>query len=211
VALAWGIAAAFHLAVGTPAATPTVDHVAQALQGLGVSVTDLRLADRQVWGETRYEARAPDGAPVSIDVIGRDAADARLFAKLWRAVWYKDSGPTIALTRTQQLEHRAYLLMLAARAGVPVSQVVIARVGGSRELSALVLRGPAGPRLTHREQGETPDAVLDAAWHSLTLLTAARIAHGSLRAENVVMQPDGEAVFVDFAYASAVAPPERCA
>ena len=81
--------------------------MSEALIALGVSVTGLQLAPVQVWGETRYVAQAPDGAPVSIDVIGRDAADARLFAKLWRFLWYKDSGPTIALTRTQQLEHRA--------------------------------------------------------------------------------------------------------
>jgi len=211
LALAWAVAAAFHLAVGTPAATPVVANVSEALVGLGVAVTGIELAPRQVWGETRYVAHAPDGAPVSIDVIGRDAADARLFAKLWRFLWYKDSGPTIALTRGQQLEHRAYLLLLAARAGVEVSDVVIAGVAGSRELAVLVLRDPDGPALTDVPLTEITDAVLDATWHGLRQLTDARIAHGSLRAENVLLLPDGTAAFVDFAYASAVAPPERCA
>jgi uncharacterized membrane protein YbhN (UPF0104 family) len=210
-ALAWGIAAVVHLAVGTPAATPTVDHVSQALLGLGVAVDDLQLAPRQVWGETRYTARAPDGAPVAIDVIGRDAADARLFAKVWRSIWYKDSGPTIALTRTQQLEHRAYLLFLAERAGLTVSDVVIAGVGGSRELAVLVLREPEGRLLADLPADEVTDAVLDSAWGNLGELTAARIAHGSLRTENVVVRPDGTTAFVDFAYASATAPPDRCA
>ena len=209
-ALAWGVAAVVHLAIGTPAATPLVEHVAQALEGLGVAVDDLQLAPSQVWGETRYTARAPDGAPVAIDVIGRDAADARLLAKVWHALWYKDSGPTIALTRTQQLEHRAYLLMLAGRAGVPVSEVVIAGVGGSRELAVLVLREPDGRPLGERPHAEITDTTLDSAWGNLAALTAARIAHGSLRADNVVVRPDGTTAFVDFAYASAVAPPERC-
>jgi uncharacterized membrane protein YbhN (UPF0104 family) len=209
-ALAWGVAAVVHLAFGTPAATPTVGQVSQALEGLGVAVDDLRLAPAQVWGETRYTARAPDDAPVAIDVIGRDAADARLLAKVWRALWYKDSGPTIALTRTQQLEHRAYILMLADRASVPVSEVVIAGVGGSRELAVLVLRDPAGRPLNEVSADEVTDALLDDAWRNLTKLTQARIAHGSLRTENVIVGPDGATAFVDFAYASAVAPPERC-
>ncbi len=209
-ALAWGVAAVVHLAIGTPAATPLVEHVAQALEGLGVAVDDLQLAPSQVWGETRYTAQAPDGAPVAIDVIGRDAADARLLAKVWHALWYKDSGPTIALTRTQQLEHRAYLLMLAGRAGVPVSEVVIAGVGGSRELAVLVLREPDGRPLAEHPRAEITDTTLDSAWGNLAALTAARIAHGSLRADNVVVRPDGTTAFVDFAYASAVAPPERC-
>src|SRR5437763_753314 len=119
--------------------------------------------------------RAAAGAPVAIDVIGRDAADARLFAKVWRSIWYKDSGPTIALTRPQQLEHRAYLLLLADRAGVPVSEVVIAGVGGSRELAVLVLREPAGRPLTDLPPIEITDAVLDGAWRTLGMLTEARI------------------------------------
>jgi uncharacterized membrane protein YbhN (UPF0104 family) len=209
-ALAWGVAAAVHLAFGTPAATPTVDHVSQALLGLGVAVDDLQLAPRQVWGETRYTARAPDGAPVAIDVIGRDAADARLLAKVWRALWYKDSGPTIALTRTQQLEHRGYILLLADRAEVPVSEVVIAGVGGSRELAVLVQREPDGRRLSELSAADVTDTVLDRAWSGLAKLTAARIAHGSLRTDNVIVAADGTTAFVDFAHASAVAPPERC-
>jgi uncharacterized membrane protein YbhN (UPF0104 family) len=130
---------------------------------------------------------------------------------VWRALWYKDSGPTIALTRTQQLEHRAYILMLADRAGVPVSEVVIAGVGGSRELAVLVLREPDGRPLSELPPGDVSDALLDNVWGNLAKLTAARIAHGSLRTENVLVGSDGSTGFVDFAYASAVAPPERCA
>ena len=40
----------------------------------------------------------PDG-DVWIDVVSRDSTDARLLAKLWRFIWYKDSGPTLSLTR----------------------------------------------------------------------------------------------------------------
>jgi uncharacterized membrane protein YbhN (UPF0104 family)/tRNA A-37 threonylcarbamoyl transferase component Bud32 len=211
VALGWGVAAMFHLVTGTPAATPSLDQIAQAILGLGVVTSDPRLSPAQVWGETRLDAVASDGSAVSVEVIGRDAADARLIAKLWRAVWYKDSGPTVSLTRMQQLEHRAYLLLLAERAGVPVSEVVIAGIAGPREIAVLILRQPVGVPLTQLDATAITDEVLDDAWRNVTRLHAARIAHGSLRADNVLLRGDGTTAIVDFAFASSAAPPERSA
>jgi uncharacterized membrane protein YbhN (UPF0104 family)/tRNA A-37 threonylcarbamoyl transferase component Bud32 len=173
-------------------------------------VSDLDLAEQQLWGETRFVARAPDGGAVAVEVIGRDSMDARLFAKAWRSIWYKDSGLTLALTRNQQLEHRAYLLLLAQRAGVPVSEVVIAGVGGPDDTALLVLREPDGAALTDLAPERVTDAVLDDAWANLGRLHATRIAHGGLRAANVLLQPDGTTALVDFARASSAAPAERC-
>ncbi len=210
LALGWGVASVFRLVVGTPAATPSKTQVDEALVGLGVDVVDLELADAQVWGETRFTATAPDGGAVSVEVIGRDAADAHLLAKVWRSIWFKDSGPTLALTRTQQLEHRAYLLLLAERVGVPVSSVVIAGIGGARETAVLVLREPGGVPLTEVDAGDVTDAVLDNTWHNLNLLHDARLAHGQMRAANILLRPDGTTAFVEFAHASSTAPAERC-
>ena len=207
-ALGWGVAALVHLAVGTPAATPSIGEVDDALRGLGVAVTGLRLAPAQVWGETRFTARAPDGGAVSIELIGRDAADARLLAKVWRWVWFKDSGPTIALTRTQQLEHRAYLLMLAERAGVRVSSVVVGGIAGARQTALLVLREPGGLPLDADPERVT-DSVLDDAWQNLARLHDAGLAHGMMQAANVVLLADGTTALVDFAHASSGAPAER--
>jgi uncharacterized membrane protein YbhN (UPF0104 family) len=208
-ALGWGVAALVHLAVGTPAATPSIGEVNEALRGLGVAVTGLRLAPAQVWGETRFTARAPDGGAVSIELIGRDAADARLLAKVWRWVWFKDSGPTIALTRSQQLEHRAYLLLLAERVGVLVSSVVIAGIAGARETALLVLREPDGLPLPDADPDRVTDAVLDDAWQNLARLHDAGLAHGMMQAANVVLLADCTTAFVDFAHASSGAPAER--
>ncbi len=113
--LAWGAAALAHLCVGSPAATPSLEQVAASLRDLGVDPDGLRLAPEQTWGDVSYTAGS-DGE-LSIDVVGRDATDARLFAKLWRFVWYKDSGPTLSLTREHQVEHEAYVLFLAGRTG----------------------------------------------------------------------------------------------
>jgi uncharacterized membrane protein YbhN (UPF0104 family) len=209
VALGWGVAAVFHLVIGTPAATPSSRQVARALVDLGVTVSDLALASEQVWGETRFNAIAPDGGGVDIDVIGRDATDARLFAKVWRFIWYKDSGPTVALTRTQQLEHRAYLLLLAQRAGVPVAEVVIAGVAGPNDTALLVMRDTGGVPLLELAPTHITDAVLDDVWTNIQRLHGARLAHGDLRTANVRLREDGTTALVDFGRASSGAREER--
>ena len=61
---------------------------------------------------------------VDVSVYGRDASDAQLLAKTVRFLFYRDSGPTLALTRRQQVEHEAYLTLMAARAGTRVPAVL---------------------------------------------------------------------------------------
>ena len=66
-------------------------------------------------------SRNDDHGPLWVRVIGRDEADSQFFAKLWRFVVYKDSGPQLYLSREQDVEHEAYTLLLAQRAGVQVA------------------------------------------------------------------------------------------
>ncbi len=98
LALGWGIAAALHLAFGSPAGRPTVRQVAGALDELGVVATDVRLASAQAHGYTVMLADAATGS-LHVHVYGRDAADAQLVSKVWRFLVYKDSGPTLTLAR----------------------------------------------------------------------------------------------------------------
>ena len=210
VGLGWWISALVSLVIGTPKATPTLHSVVQALSALGISVDQLALADLQTWGETRFVGRAPDGASASIVVIGRDGADARLVSKLWRSLLYRDAGPSIAVTRSAQLEHRAYMLLMAAKAGVPVSEVVIATSGGRADTALLVLLDPDGRPLSELDADLLGDATLDDAWDNLIRLHDARLSHGQLGAVNVLVLPDGSTAFVDFSQGSAGAPEERC-
>ena len=92
---------------------------------------------------------------------------------------------------------------------MPVSEVVIAGVGGSDATALLVLREPQGAPLTAVAPGRITDAVLDDVWRNIARLHDMRIAHGGLRAANVLLRPDGSTAFVDFALASSGAPAER--
>ena len=48
------------------------------------------------------------------------------------------------------------------------------------------------------EPERVTDAILDDAWANLGRLHAMRIAHGGMRAENVLARADGTTAFVDF-------------
>lgn len=68
-------------------------------------------------------------------------------AKVWRAVWYRESS-TLSISRLQQVEHEGFVTLLAARNSVPTQDVV--KAGRTVDNGALVvirLRGTvlAGP------------------------------------------------------------------
>lgn len=193
--LGWGIAALAHLGFGSPAATPSLRQVTGSLRELGVDAAGLELADCQTWGRTRY--RAGEDGRLSVEVVGRDGTDARLFAKLWHFLWYKDSGPTLSLTRENQVEHQAYVLLLAQRSGARLPDVVAAGVAGARDDAVLVVRNPGGDPLTEVEPERITDAVLDDAWANLGRLHEAHIAHGNMSAGNTRLDEDGTTGFVD--------------
>jgi uncharacterized membrane protein YbhN (UPF0104 family) len=175
---------------------------------MGITVTDLALAPHQTWGVERLTGRDPAGRPVELFIYGRDAADARVMAKLWRFCFYRDSGPTLILDRLQQVEHEAYLSLMAGRAGVLVPQVMaVGRYGRSGD-AALATLLPDGPRLGQADSAELADGVLDELLHTVLCLHRAGIAHGSLGSDTVIFSGDGVCLR-DFRCASASAPAER--
>ncbi len=192
IALGWGIAAIVHLAFGSPGGRPTTAQVAAALQeltGLDGSVT---LAPSQPHYGTVMLSDGSDG-PLWIRVLGRDEADAQFLAKVGRSVLYKDAGPKMHLTRLSEVEHEAYVTLLAERAEVRVPPVVVAGVAGP-SAALLVIRPVAGTRLKETDPAVVTDAVLDDLWAQVSRLHGARVAHGALNARHVVLGNDGAAI-----------------
>jgi glycosyltransferase 2 family protein len=206
--LGWGIAAGLHLIFGSPLGLPSAQEVADLAGEMGITVRDLAVAPHQSWGVERLTGRDAAGRPVELSVYGRDASDARAMAKLWRFCFYRDSGPALIIDRLQQVEHEAYLGLMAARAGVLVPQLMaVGRFGLSGD-AALVTRLPDGPRLGRAGPAELPDGVLDEVLHTVLCLHRAGIAHGSLGAETIIISAGGVCIR-DFRTASASAPAER--
>ncbi len=211
LALAWGIASLVQLALGTPAGTPSTGEVAEALTDLGVDYAALDLAPQQIWGEARFIAKTDAGQPLGVTVLGRDAVDASFYAKIWRFLWYKDSGPTLILSRAQKVEHRAYLLLLARQAGADVPEVIAAGTAGPLGHAVLVSEVQRGRALSELEPEEITDALLDDAWQNLAHLHAARLAHGNVSLDNILVQPDGHTALVDMSETSSSASTQRMA
>ncbi|MBB3044605.1 flippase-like domain-containing protein [Nocardioides sp. LMS-CY] len=210
-ALAIGIAAAglTLVLVGSPAGHPDLRQVSSSLAHLGIEVTGLRFAERQPWGARILYAEATDGRPLLIKVYGRDATDARLAARWWRTLLYRDQAAPGA-TRLQMVEHEALLTVLADRAGVDVDELVAAAETSGDAL--LVLGRPApslastrGPDADGSGEGsgdglevEVADETLRAVWAAVARLHDAGLTHGELTLGHVAMT-DGRPVLSDFA------------
>jgi uncharacterized membrane protein YbhN (UPF0104 family) len=227
LAIGWGVAAMIRLVFGSPLGLPSAGDVRLLLSDLGVGAGDVEPAPRQVWGVAKYQAdelpaaglAAADGVAavtagrLHIAVYGRDAADARLLTKAGRFVFYRDSGPSLTITRLQQVEHEAYLTMRAARAGVAVPEIVEAGKAGPSGDALLVGRVPAGRAgLALPEAGAAgiSDALLDDLYRQLLALRAARIAHGGMSGDAVLIDPVAQtAVLADFRNAVGRASPDQ--
>ena len=199
VALGWGAAALVHLVFRSPLGLPSGEELAVVLDDLGVEVSALAPAEYQVWGVAHYAGTDADGEPVDVSLYGRDAADAQLLSKTGRYLFYRDSGPALSFSRIQQVEHEAYMTLLAERAGVTTAHVLVAGIGGPSRDAALAVRPPAGTRLDELGDAMLSDQALDALFATMLALRRAGIAHGALSGRTVVVDPAGPAVsLVDF-------------
>ena len=127
-----GSAAIVHLLFGSPAGRLTLDQVADALADLSVEASGLRQAPLEPRGVAIATAEAPDGRSLLVKVYGRDAWDGQLLASAWSALWYRGDTPHLALGRRAQVEHEAFVTLLAERAGVAVLPVVAAGMASER-------------------------------------------------------------------------------
>jgi uncharacterized membrane protein YbhN (UPF0104 family) len=147
LAVGWGMTALVHIVFGSPLGLQSTDEVALLLGDLKISAVDVVANARQEWGVGRFTGRVDDRS-IEVSVYGRDASDAQLLAKTVRFLFYRDSGPTLALTRRQEVEHEAYLTLLAERAGARVPAVLAAGPAGPARDALLVTRPPSGAPLS---------------------------------------------------------------
>ncbi len=195
IVLGWGIAAAVHLVFGSPGGRPTARQVTAALDELGIAARNVRLAARQPTGFTLMLGTDAVG-PLSVRVIGRDESDGQAMSRFWRFVVYKDAGPQLYFNRQHDVEHEAYTMLLAERAGVRVPAVVGAGKAGPGA-ALIVSRPPSGTPLSDAPKPSVTDELLCSVWHQVAVLRAAGIAHGRLNSAAVVLADAGPAI-VDF-------------
>jgi uncharacterized membrane protein YbhN (UPF0104 family)/tRNA A-37 threonylcarbamoyl transferase component Bud32 len=213
LAVGWGIAALVRLIFGSPLGLPSLDDVRLLLAELGIGVDDLHPAARQVWGVAKYRAAQarPAGScdRLGIAIYGRDAAQAKLLTKVGRFLLYRDSGPSLTLTRLQQVEHEAFVMLRAEQAGVAVPGVIEAGTAGPAKDALLVYRLPPGTALSDADGADISEVTLDDLYRQLLALRTARIAHGAISGDAVVVDPAGTVALADFRNAAASATAEQ--
>jgi glycosyltransferase 2 family protein len=179
--LATGVVASLvRLALGSPRLAVSQSDIRHGLRDLGVEAEPM---------PEDHIALRPDGGRLQVRVMGRDEWESELMTSLWRLVWYRNSGTTLRLSPRQQIEHEAFLLLLAQSRGASVTPLVAA--GVSRTGDALIATQLDGIALDELEPASADDALLDRAWRALAGLHLAGIAHGALRPAALDVTPVG--------------------
>lgn len=200
-ALGWAVGAGVHLLRGAPGGRPAGAAVRAALQAAGMPVAALRPLRADARASTPFLAALEDGRQLFVKVVGREQRDADLLFKAYRFVVYRsveDEAPFA--TAKHQVEHEAFLSLLAERAGarVPRLVTVAAMDDGS---CALVHDHLDGQGMDRIGAAQLDDGLLGDVWAEVTKLHEARIAHRDLRLANIMVNAQGEPVVVDFGFA----------
>jgi uncharacterized membrane protein YbhN (UPF0104 family)/tRNA A-37 threonylcarbamoyl transferase component Bud32 len=202
--LSLGAAAAtlVHLLFGSPGGRPTPDQVAEALADIGIETEHVEPASLQRRGVGMMRAVTRGGESLLVKIYGRDAWDGQLLSSIWSFLWYRDETPTLTLSRLQQVEHEAFVTLLAERAQVPVLPVVAAGPVANDALLVVDLEGE--PLFSYEG---TTDEMLAHLWRGVDRMHRAGIAHGALDTDRLVVRgrSDGLLVIGDFGRATAVA------
>jgi uncharacterized membrane protein YbhN (UPF0104 family) len=180
-------AAVVHLAFGSSRGRPDVDEVRLALEGLGLSLNAISPADRQSAGVFVLDAVTDDDRSVDVKVYGRDASDTQLLSTIWRTVWFRRAGSPTSPGRLQQVEHEAFLTLLAGQNGVLTQPVVTAGLAPNED--AVLVLERVGETVGSRT-GVWDESTGRRVWAMLATLHSARITHGQVDDEHIALHGD---------------------
>ena len=207
LALAAGVTAGAGVLVafGVPDRRMGPDGIAAALRLAGVPVGAVAAANVESRGSRPFVAVANDGRELFIKTLGSDQRDADLLYRAYRFVRLRNVGDARpAASLFQAVEHQALVAMMAERAGVRVPRVD--RVVKTHDGTALlVMEKVGGSSLAQVPAEGISDGLLLRLWTEVDTLHNARIAHRSLRAANVMVDPAGQPLLVDFSFSELAA------
>jgi undecaprenyl-diphosphatase len=181
------------------------DAIAAALGSAGLPVRHVAPAAVETKGSRPFVAIADDGTELFIKVLGSDNRDADLLYRAYRLLRLRDVGDTRpAASLIQAVEHQALAAVMAERAGVTVPAVrqVVKTADGSALLAMNRVDGRSLDRITPQL---VTDSLLRALWTEVAGLHRARIAHRSLRANNIVIDRDCRPCLTDFSFSELAA------
>ncbi len=192
VAIGIGAASLVRLIFGSGVGIPSKARIAQTLEECGIDAgVELTYLDRQPVGHTLLRAD-DDGRTWLVKVFGRDAADAAIATRLWRAMWFTDLDNSITASGLQQVEHESLMLLEGARQELAVPQLVGWGRGDAGD-AIVVTSWLDAPRLADLDSVDVDDAALASCWELLDDFHGAGIAHRKLDANLVLVSPTSAA------------------
>src|SRR5690242_3573489 len=210
LALAAGVTAgaAVLVTLGVPDRRIGPAGIAAALRDAGLPVESVRPAEVEARGSRPFAAVTADGRRLFVKALGSDQRDADLLYRAYRAVRLRNVGDTRpAASLLHAVEHQALVGLMAERAGV--SAPGVDRVVRAGDTVLLVMPWASGCALDRLPPGQVGDGLLTRLWEEVDKLHQAGIAHRSLRAANVMADPAGAPVIVDFSFSELDATPRQ--
>jgi glycosyltransferase 2 family protein len=210
-ALGWAIGALVHLLLGAPGGRPSVARARRALAACGLDAEEVEpLGGPDDRRSARFVAITRTGEPLFVKLIPRERRDADLLYRGWRRLLGGAAPGPVPSSPREQVQREAYLMLLAARAGVRTPAVIYAGPC-DHDAGLLVQRRIQGRSLDQYRADEAGDELLRAIWAEVAKLRRAHIAHGDLGRSSVVVDERDRPWLVDFDQAEAVADEELLA
>lgn len=196
-------AATIQLIFGSGLGIPSRARIMSALHEADIDVVDIEFLPVQPVGATLVQAQLAGGDRALVKVFGRDASDAAVAARVWRAMWYRDSNRSLLATSEQLAEHESLMMLACERSGAP-TPTLVAWSRASTDDTVMIMDWVEGPRLSELEPDDIDDRHLDHMWDMLSQFHDAGIAHGGIDREQLVVD-DARALLVDLSAARILA------
>jgi glycosyltransferase 2 family protein len=198
--LGWGVGIFLHVVLGAPGRRTAEPSVQVALRQVGLAPVRVTKLRTRPFRPLLYRVVCADGQPLQLKVVRRLHRLAGPGHKLRRALASVEVEDEPGLsTPRHEVEHEAYINLLAERAGVGTLPVVCA---GEIEHGPpfLIRRLIEGRPLSELSADEVDDAVLAEIWRNVSALGAARITHHDLQAANFLVDADRQVRITDFTF-----------
>lgn len=207
--LGWGTGRFVHLVLGAPGRRPSEEALLVALRESGIDPERVTTTVNGVLSPKQLEVVTHEGECLEMRLVRRLRRKAGPVYKARRAVASLETmyEPGLSTPR-HEVDHEAYLTLVAERAGVGVVPVLVAGEI-DRGPAFLVRRHVEGRRLSELRADEVSDGLLAAIWRDVQRLGALRLAHHDLRAENVLVDRDGRPRITSFTLGRVGGPPEQ--
>ncbi|HET8602069.1 MAG TPA: lysylphosphatidylglycerol synthase domain-containing protein [Segeticoccus sp.] len=208
-AVGWGTAAFYHLVLGAPGRRTSEQAVRLALDAVGLKDAHIQPVRRRFLRPEEYGITTCDGERMQMKVVRRMhrlAGPAYKLRRLLASVEVEDE-PGLSTPR-HEVEHEAYVTLLAERAGIGTLPVVFA--GEIRHGPPFLIRRRLQGTLLCDLPGERcDDKVLDQIWQDVLALAEQHVGHHDLRAKNILVDEDGRPRITDFTFSRVGGPPAQ--